>query len=168
MQIDGNAWFMPSADYQTLSVRLPKEMHRQLRIVSYTMRRTMSKSLQSAVGHFLQTETRRLADELSSRVEALRNFAKDVEENGQEPLAVVAARERQHGQADPVEGQPTGPRSGSTRELPRRRAAPEVHRLIRGCSRDRHQQSSRYQSRTRGSGNPRVKGWLHWLGARSH
>lgn len=86
-----------------LPVRLDEKTYNHLKLVAESTHRPMSKLIQQAVADFLERESRRLVDELSPRVEKLRQYASRPGERAA-ALTAVANAEAEHGKNDPAEG----------------------------------------------------------------
>lgn len=93
------------AEQQTkpLTLRVPEELHEQLRTIAETTRRPMNKVVLAALRQFLPQESQRLAEQLSPRLEKLRQYAADPDRR-RAALEAVASDEAEHGAADPAEG----------------------------------------------------------------
>ena len=91
------------ARVQKLVIRLDTEIYDQLKLVSETRRVPMNKLVQRAVAESLARESRRLADELSPRLEKLRRYA--AKSAGlEDALEMLAKDEAAHAHDDPAEG----------------------------------------------------------------
>jgi predicted DNA-binding protein len=91
------------SEVHQLPVRLDDETYRHLKLVAESTHRPMSKLIQEAVADLLERESRRLAEELSPRVEKLRQYANRAGARAA-ALAAVANAEAAHGKDDPAEG----------------------------------------------------------------